>query len=80
MFELARDLIHGAIVVDRAQTAAAARLVIERNRVVPEGAAATAVAAVLGGRAGAGRIACVVSGGNVDAGTLGTLLQGGTPA
>jgi threonine dehydratase len=80
MLELARQLVDGSIVVDREQTAAAARLVMERNRVIPEGAAATAVAAALSGQAGTGRIACIVSGGNIDTKTLVTILHGGTPA
>ncbi len=79
MFELSQGLVDGSIVVSREQTAAAARLVIERNRVIPEGAAATAVAAALSGRAGPGRIACVVSGGNIGTNTLVTILQGSTP-
>ena len=80
MLALARELVEGSIVVDREQTAAAVRLVVERNRVIPEGAAATAVAAALSSRAGSGRIACIVTGGNIDAKTLVTILQGGTPA
>src|SRR5829696_4051044 len=80
MLALARELVDGAIVVSREQTAAAARLVIERNRVIAEGAAATAIAAAMTGQAGTGRIACIVSGGNVDAKKLITILEGGTPA
>ena len=79
MLELSQKLVDGAIVVDRAQTAAAVRLVIERNRVVAEGAAATAVAAALSGQAGSGRIVCIVSGGNIDTKKLITILEGGTP-
>jgi len=79
MFELARGLIDGALVVDRAQTAAALRLVVERNRVVPEGAAATGVAAALAGLAGGGPIACLLSGGNIDTATLVRILEGGVP-
>jgi threonine dehydratase len=79
MLTLAQDLVDGAIVVDREQTAAAVRLIIERTRVIAEGAAATAVAAALSGQAGSGRIACIVTGGNIDAKTLVTILQGGTP-
>jgi threonine dehydratase len=79
MFDLATRLLDGAIVVTRAATANAARLILERNRVVPEGAAATAVAAALSGRAGSGRIVCVISGGNVDTATLVALLRGKTP-
>ena len=80
MLELARELVDGSIVVDREQTSAAVRLVMGRNRVIPEGAAATAIAAALSGQAGSGRIACIVSGGNIDAKTLVTILEGGTPA
>jgi threonine dehydratase len=80
MFDLAQRLVDGSIVVDRTQTADAMRLVMERNRVIVEGAAATAIAAALSGQAGTGRIACIASGGNVDAKTLITILQGGTPA
>lgn len=79
MLELAQQLVDGAIVVDRTQTAAAAKLVMERNRIIAEGAAATAVAAALTGQAGTGRIACIVSGGNIDTQTLTTILQGGVP-
>ena len=53
---------------------------MERNRVIVEGAAATAVAAALSAQAGSGRIACIVSGGNIDTKTLVKILQGGTPA
>ncbi len=79
MFELARKIVDGALVVDKAQTAAALRLVVERNRVVPEGAAATSVAAALAGMAGGGKIVAVLSGGNIDVNTLVTILQGGVP-
>ena len=79
MLDLAKNLVDGSIVVSREQTAAAARLVMERNRVIPEGAAATAVAAALTGAAGSGKIACILSGGNIDTQTLQTVLRGETP-
>jgi threonine dehydratase len=79
MFELARNLVDGSLIVNKEQTAAALRLVVERNRVVPEGAAAPSVAAALAGMAGGGKIAAVVSGGNIDLTTLTTILQGGVP-
>jgi threonine dehydratase len=37
------------------------------------------VAAALAGRAGAGRVVCVVSGGNIDASRLAAILDGRTP-
>ena len=53
---------------------AAVRALVERNRVVAEGAGATPVAAALLGRAGGGKIVCVVSGGNIDAAKLAKIL------
>jgi threonine dehydratase len=80
MFELARELVDGSLVVSTTQTTDAARLIMERNRVIPEGAAAVATAAALAGLAGGGKVVCLVSGGNIDVKTLITILQGGTPA
>ena len=61
------------------QTAAAIRLLIERNRVVAEGAGAASVAAALTGRAGSGKIVCVISGGNIDSSKLVKILNGELP-
>ena len=61
------------------ETAAAVRLLAERAHVVAEGAGALALAAALAGRAGTGRIVCIVSGGNIDADVLAEILSGGTP-
>ena len=57
----------------------AVRLLAERTRVVAEGAGALALAAALAGRAGDGRVVCVVSGGNIDLSTLVPILEGRTP-
>ena len=56
------------------------RLLAERVRVVAEGAGALALAAALSGRAGTGKIVCIVSGGNIDSSRLATILGGGTPS
>ena len=66
MFERARGLLDGSLVVTLAEAAQAMKLVAERNRVIVEGAAACAVAAALSGRAGSGKIVAIVSGGNID--------------
>jgi threonine dehydratase len=66
-------------VVSPAATAEALRVIVERNRVVPEGAGAVAAAAALAGMAGSGKVVCLVSGGNIDPATLMTILQGGVP-
>lgn len=79
MFELAQQLVDGSVIVSPDAAASAIRLVLERNRVVPEGASGTAVAAALAGKAGAGKIVCVISGGNIDFANLVTILQGGVP-
>jgi threonine dehydratase len=66
MFEQARRLLDGSLVVTLAEAAQAMKLVAERNRVIVEGAGACAVAAALSGRAGLGKIVAIVSGGNID--------------
>jgi threonine dehydratase len=79
MWERARPLLAGAFSVTTDETAAAVRLIAERARVVAEGAGALALAAALTGRAGTGRIVCIVSGGNIDAPVLAEILSGRTP-
>ncbi len=79
MWERARPLLAGAFALSLDETAAAVRLLAERGRVVAEGAGALALAAALSGRAGAGRIVCIVSGGNIDAARLAEILSGRTP-
>jgi threonine dehydratase len=66
MFEQARTLLDGSLVVTLQEAAEAMKLVAERNRVIIEGAAACAVAAARSGRAGTGKIVAIVSGGNID--------------
>lgn len=66
MFEHARQLLDGSLVVTLSEAAQAMKLVAERNRVIIEGAAACAVAAALSGKAGSGKIVAIVSGGNID--------------
>src|SRR5580658_4061704 len=66
MFERARGLLDGSIVVTLDEAARAMKLVAERNRVIVEGASACAVAAALSGSAGSGKVAAIVSGGNID--------------
>jgi threonine dehydratase len=79
MWPLASRLLDGTVVSQVAEVASAVRLLAERAHVIAEGAGAAAVAAALSGRAGTGKIVCVVSGGNIDLGKLGVILQGGVP-
>jgi threonine dehydratase len=75
MLHRARQLIDGAVVASLAEVAAAMRLLAERNRVIAEGAGACPVACALAGKAGSGKIVCVVSGGNIDLKTLCTVTS-----
>ena len=79
MWERARPLLAGAFALSLDETAAAVRLLAERARVVAEGAGALAAAAAVSGRAGTGRIVCIVSGGNIDSHRLAAILEGRTP-
>jgi threonine dehydratase len=63
----------GMVLVDEDETAAAMVLLMERGKLVVEGAGAVGVAALLGGQvapAAHGTTVAVLSGGNVDAGLL----------
>jgi threonine dehydratase len=79
MWPLVSGLLDGSIVVSLGEIAGAIRLLVERNRVVAEGAGAAPVAAALTGKAGAGKVVCIVSGGNIDTGKLVKILQGQIP-
>jgi threonine dehydratase len=79
MFKLAQRFLAGSLIATLDETAEALRLLAERNRVVSEGAGAVALAVALSGRAGSGRIACIVSGGNIDLHKLAVILEGATP-
>jgi len=75
MFQRAKGLIDSALVATLQEVAAAVRLLVERNRVVAEGAGACPVACALSGKADTGKIVCIVSGGNIDAHKLAKILS-----
>ncbi|MFQ5409927.1 MAG: threonine/serine dehydratase [Anaerolineales bacterium] len=79
MWPRVRKLVDASLVVTVEQAAAAVRLLIERNRVVAEGAGALPVAAALAGMAGVGKVVCIVSGGNIDSVKIAKILQGELP-
>lgn len=66
MLERAQHLIDGVLVAELDEIASALRLMAERNRIIAEGAGACALACTLAGKAGTGRVVCIVSGGNID--------------
>jgi threonine dehydratase len=79
MWERAQHLVTDAFPVSLEATAATVRLLLERGRIVAEGAAALPVAAALAGAAGSGRLVCIVSGGNIDRARLTEILAGRVP-
>lgn len=80
MWTVAKPLVDGALVVSLADTGSAIKLLLERNRIVAEGASGTALAAALSGKAGtSGKVVCIVSGGNIDTAKLISILEGKVP-
>lgn len=79
MWPRVSKLLDGSIVVSLQQTADALKLMIERNRVVAEGAGATSVAAALTGKAGSGKVVAIISGGTIDSAKVAKILKGEIP-
>ncbi len=79
MWPLASSLLSGSIQVSLRSVAQALRHLLERHHVVAEGAGAAAVAAALTGKAGTGKVVCVVSGGNIDKPVLSQIIAGRVP-
>jgi threonine dehydratase len=79
MWPLVVPLVDRAVAVPVADVAAAVRTLAERVRVIAEGAGALAPAAALSGRAGTGKIVCVVSGGNINLSTLAEIFTRSDP-
>jgi threonine dehydratase len=79
MWTLASHLLDGSLIVELVQVVSAIRLMAERHHIISEGAGAVALAAALAGKAGHGKVACIVSGGNLDPHILINILQGELP-
>ena len=75
MWPRLNEVVDAAFSVPIDDTAAAVRTLAERVRVIAEGAGALATAAALAGRAGSGKVVCIVSGGNINLGTLAEILR-----
>ena len=76
MWPLVAPLVDDALAIPVAEVAAAVRTLAERVRVIAEGAGALAPAAALSGRAGTGKVVCVISGGNINLSKLAEILGG----
>jgi threonine dehydratase len=79
MWPLAQRLLAGSLVSSLAETASAIRTLVERSHVVAEGAGGAAVAPALAGKAGTGKVVCVISGANIDPAKLVKILSGEVP-
>ena len=75
MLERAQQLIDGSLVAELDEVKGALRLMAERNRIIAEGAGACPVACALAGKAGTGKVVCIVSGGNIDFAKLCEILS-----
>jgi threonine dehydratase len=80
--DLIRQWVDGVVVVSEEEVAEAMVFLLERAKLVVEGAGAVGVAALLAGRAGGadgpgsgGTTAVILSGGNVDPGLLGDIVR-----
>jgi threonine dehydratase len=76
MWPQVSPLVDQALAIPVDEVAGAIRTLAERARVIAEGAGALAAAAALSGRAGAGKVVCIVSGGNIDLDKLAQILTG----
>jgi threonine dehydratase len=79
MWPLVSRLLDASLVVSLAEVANALRMLIERNRVVAEGAGAASVAAALQGKVVGQKVVAVVSGGNIDSSKVAKILKGEIP-
>src|SRR5579871_6400335 len=77
MFERAKTLLDGSLVMTLAEAGQAMKMAAERNRIIVEGASACAIAAAVSGRAGAGRVVAIVSGGNIDLDKFADVVRAG---
>jgi threonine dehydratase len=75
MWPILSSVVDDSLLMSVHELATTIRLLVERNHIVAEGAGAAAVATALAGRAGTGKIACVVSGGHIDLDELNQILS-----
>ena len=75
MWPILSDTVDDSLLMSVDELATTIKLLVERNHIVAEGAGAAAVATALAGRAGTGKIACVVSGGHIDLNELNQILS-----
>lgn len=75
MFERAKTLLDDSLVAGIEEVAAAVRILAGDVHVIAEGAGACALACALSGKAGYGKVVCIVSGGNINPEKLCSILN-----
>ncbi|HWI54934.1 MAG TPA: threonine ammonia-lyase, partial [Desulfobacteria bacterium] len=77
-FEIVREMVDDIVLVSDEEIAQAILMMLERSKVLCEGAGAAGIAAVLNGRVSKGNnIAVLVTGGNIDIQTLSIIIERG---
>jgi threonine dehydratase len=79
-FELMRKFVDEIVLAGEAHIASAVLMLLERKKVLAEGAGAVPLAALMGGRLDlqkGGKVVLVISGGNVDSPLLGRIINHG---
>lgn len=79
MWNLLEELVDDVLVLSPSQIADTVRLLLERNKILAEGAGAAPVTAALGEKCGGGKIVAVISGGNIDLNKVSLILDGQVP-
>lgn len=77
-FEIVRKMVDDIVLVSDEEIAQAILMMLERSKVLCEGAGAAGIAAVINGRVSAGNnVAILVTGGNIDIQTLSIIIERG---
>ncbi len=78
-YPIVRDLVDDVVLVEEEEIAQAIVALLERTKLLVEGAGAVTLAALLNGKIGSavGKTVCVVSGGNIDVKTIATVVERG---
>jgi len=78
-FPIIRELVNDSVLVEEEEIALAIVALLERTKLLVEGAGAVTLAALLNGRAPGimGKTVCLLSGGNIDVKTINTVVERG---
>jgi threonine dehydratase len=78
-YPIIRELVDEVVLVEEEEIALAIVALLERTKLLVEGAGAVTLAAILNGRAAdlAGKTVCVLSGGNIDVKTIAVVVERG---